>query len=164
MIDYAESQENIWNSHYEAKRKKNVLVTNAQNYIFLILSAHYCHFLFLLRRSVLFPISLFLLILLCVVTPRPALRHHHSLICSYSLGNPVCLLIPSTYSSPILPSYFLFLPQESLVTSRVPSGTSWNKQSRDGNVIWTELKKNIDTGGSGILHLQWNASVVCTGI
>lgn len=141
------SRESYYQCHCEAKNSTNqqknsiILVTCAQNYIFLIISAHYCHFFFSFLSSVLVLILLFLLILLYVVTPRPALRHHHSLICSYSLGNPVCLLIPSTYSSPILPSYFLFLPQESLVTSQVPSGTSWNKQSRDGNVIWTELKR-----------------------
>ncbi len=101
----------------------------------------YCQFLSLFSTSVLFPVSLFLLMLLCVVTPRPTIRHHRCLICSYSLGNSVCLLIPSTSSSPLLPSYFLFLPQESPVTSCVLSGTSWNKQPRDSNVIWTELKR-----------------------
>lgn len=95
----------------------------------------YCQFLALFSTSILFPISLFLLMLLCVVTPRPAITHHRCLISSYSLGNRVCLLLPSTSCSPILPSYFLFLPQESPVTSCAPSGTSWNKQPRDGNVI-----------------------------
>ena len=47
----------------------------------------------------------------------------------------------SPYSLYILLSYFLFLPQESPVTFCAPSGISWNKQPRDSNVIWTELKR-----------------------
>lgn len=51
----------------------------------------------------------------------------------------------SPFSLYILLSYppllSFFLPQESPVTSCVPSGTSWNKQSRDSNVIWTALKR-----------------------
>lgn len=147
ITDYAAYQEKVIISVIvklkivKTNKKQHYISHMCSEWYFLIISAQYCHFFFSFLSSVLVPILLFLLILLYVVTPRPALRHHHSLICSHCLGNPVCLLIPSTYSSPILPSYFLFLPQESLVTSQVPSGTSWNKQSRDGNEIWTELKR-----------------------
>lgn len=59
--------------------------------------------------------SLSLLMLLYVVTPRPAIRHHRCLICSYSLGSPVCLLIPSTSSST-----FSFFPWSLLSAPLLP--------------------------------------------
>lgn len=116
----------------------------------------YCQFLSLFSTSVLSLVSPFLLMLLCVVTPRPAIRHHRCLICSYSWEP--CL---SPYSPYILLSFSLFLPQESPVTSSAPSGTSRNKQPRDSNVIRT-VKMKIDTRGSRKSHWQWNASLVCT--
>lgn len=165
MTDYALNQQNMWtrHSHYEPESSEIkhsesriifttcVMTKLSGSFTFRKRDRHcrlfgppYCQFLSLFlslfSTSVLFLVSFFLLMLLCAVNPRPAIWHHRCLICSYSLGNPVCLLIPSTSTSSILPSYFLFLPQESPVTSCAPSGISWNKQMRDSNVIWTELK------------------------
>lgn len=96
----------------------------------------YCQFLSLFSTSVLFPIFLFLLMPLCVVTPRPTIRHRRCLVCSCSPGNPVCLLIPSTSASPPL----TFFPRSLLSPPSAPGSTSWNKQPRDRAIIWTELK------------------------
>lgn len=95
----------------------------------------YCQFLSLFSTSVLFPVSLFLLMLLCVVTPRPTIKHRRCLVCSRSPGNPVCLLIPSSSSSPPLS----FFPRSLLSPPSAPSSTSWNKQPTDRAIIWTEL-------------------------
>ncbi len=65
----------------------------------------------------------------------------------------------SPYSLHIL-FYFLFLPQESPVSSSAPSGTSRRKQARDGNVIWTELKWIQTPENIKFSIEKWNTSVV----
>lgn len=139
MIDYALKQQNVWSrlavimmltavehnetihySPYVQWQNSALSSTVTERDRNCRVFGPYCQFLSLFSSSVLSTVSLFLLMFLCVVTPRPAIRHHRCLICSYSLGNPVCLLIPSTSSSSVLPSYFFFFPRSLLSLPVLP--------------------------------------------
>lgn len=124
-MDYALNQQNIWSrltvvmklkaaEHNESIHYSHHVWSDKTDWEFYLprerdrncrLFGPYCQFLLLFSTPLLFLVSLFLLMPLCVVTPRPAIRHRRFLICSYSLGNPICLLIPCTASSPTFSSF-----------------------------------------------------------
>lgn len=85
------------------------------------------------------PPFLFLLMLLCVVTPRRVIRHHCHLI---SLGNLCCLLIPSASSLLSSPLAFSILPRSLLSLFGLPVvrlGTKLQRHNRKANQVCKKI-------------------------
>lgn len=145
------------------KKNQHYISHMCSEWYFLIISAHYCHFFFLFSKF---------------CTRSHSALSTNSSLCCHSTS---CSQTPSfshlfTLSwEPCLSPYSLYilLSNSPLLLSLSSSGVSCHFPSSQRYILeqtiqrwkWNmdRVKKNIDTGGSRILHWQWNVSVTCTG-